>query len=130
HWNGSAWSTQRTPIPSGSGGLLAGITCTSAAACTAVGGTFNAHGERTLAERWDGTSWSVQRIPSEPPPQDNELAAVSCPSLSSRPSSAGRAVGRHLVVVPAGACPGRHHPQLFPGRVVHLRHCLHRGGAL
>ena len=83
HWDGSAWSTPRTPIPSGSGNLLAGITCTSAAACTAVGGTFNARGNRTLAERWNGTSWSVQRTPSEPPPQDNELDAVSCPSLSS-----------------------------------------------
>ena len=69
HWDGTAWATQRTPANPGFEDVLDGITCTSATACTAVGGTFAApRTARTLAERWNGTAWSVQPTPSEPTP--------------------------------------------------------------
>ena len=84
HWDGTAWATQRTPANPGFSDALDGITCTSATACTAVGGTFAApRTARTLAERWNGTSWSVQPTPSEPTPQINLLTAVSCVTASS-----------------------------------------------
>lgn len=83
HWDGAAWSIERTPVTRGTQDNLTGIACTSAAACTAVGGIFTSRGGRTLAERWNGTSWSLQRTPSEPAPQDSSLHAVSCASPSS-----------------------------------------------
>ena len=63
-WNGSSWTLQTTPSPSGtSGTALLGVSCTSANACTAVG-TYTADSRsRTLAERWDGVSWKIQPTP-------------------------------------------------------------------
>lgn len=79
-WNGSSWSIQRTPAPPES--ELAGVSCTSRRACTAVGGARGS----TLAERWNGLRWSVQRtsngaihIPNIPW-LGSELRAVSCVS--------------------------------------------------
>jgi hypothetical protein len=60
HWNGTTWTVQPTPSPHG--GDLTSVSCTSAAACTAVGfydaGTG---GLAALADRWNGTSWAIQR---------------------------------------------------------------------
>jgi len=59
-WNGARWSIQPTPNPPRGGGYLNGVACTSATACTAVGATNPfTPGSRTLAERWDGTRWSI-----------------------------------------------------------------------
>src|SRR5579875_2269206 len=67
-----AWSV----VPSPGGGFLRSVSCVSAAACTAVGGT----GGGTLAESWDGTRWRVQPTPSPSPV--SELDGVSCVSVS------------------------------------------------
>jgi len=74
-WNGASWAVQSTPNPSGAQGSgFSGVSCTSSAACTAVGGSSLG----TLAERWDGTAWSIQSTPS-PGPSPN-LTSVSCTS--------------------------------------------------
>jgi hypothetical protein len=65
-WNGSTWSIQTTPNPSGGG--FASVSCTSAIACTAVGSAF--------AEFWNGNSWETQTIP------EVGLSGVSCTSAS------------------------------------------------
>jgi hypothetical protein len=64
-WNGTKWALQRTPEPAGStAGDLAGVSCSSPGACTAVGSVTNSSGVPvTLAEGWNGTKWSVQRTP-------------------------------------------------------------------
>ena len=82
-WNGTSWSVQATPNPAGStGSSLSGVSCSSATACTAVGGYSNSHGTGlTLAERWNGTSWSVQATP-KPARASATLGAVSCPSAT------------------------------------------------
>ncbi len=50
--------------------------------CTSVG-TWNDTGRyHALAERWDGTSWSRQRVPNWPGFQNSELDDVSCPDSS------------------------------------------------
>ncbi len=46
--------------------------------CTAVGSYSNGGNSVTLAERWDGTSWTVQPTPS--PGQNDNLTSVSCTS--------------------------------------------------
>ncbi len=80
-WDGTNWSVQSTPDPAGDNRLL-GVSCTTASACTAVGdSTDNEAGTQvTLAERWDGVSWSIQATPN--PADHTSLAAVSCPTAT------------------------------------------------
>jgi hypothetical protein len=78
HWDGTAWTIQ--PIPDPSGALLTrlhGIACASSTACVAVGSSYsNSTGLITLAERWDGSAWTIESTPS--PLYDSELNGVSC----------------------------------------------------
>jgi hypothetical protein len=77
-WEGSRWSIQHTPTPAG-GGVLFGVSCPSARACTAVGGKPTAkHTLTMLAERWNGTRWSIESTPSRA--GYDQLVAVSCSS--------------------------------------------------
>jgi hypothetical protein len=81
-WDGSAWSIMPLPQVAGPTTDLSSVSCTSPSACIAVGNrsTFPFHGSsQTLAEQWDGTSWSVQRTPNAPG-KSNVLAGVSCTS--------------------------------------------------
>ena len=62
-WNGTEWSTQTAAtLPAGgSNAQLNGVSCISAEFCTAVGLYTNSAKEVvTLAERWNGSAWSVQ----------------------------------------------------------------------
>ena len=116
-WNGTSWSIQKTPNPPHTSGyyfVLAGVSCTSARACTAVGYYFGPNGPSvTLAEAWNGTSWSIQKTPS-PNPGGSELYSVSCTSaractaagVSGDGGAAGRGVERHHMVGAAGSGPG------------------------
>ena len=77
-WNGAKWAAQGTPLPaSGVTGSLAGVSCTSAGACTAAGYYFRgaAETELTLAEVWTGTSWKAQSTPSS---AEDTFGGVSC----------------------------------------------------
>jgi hypothetical protein len=75
-WNHSMWTIQPTPKVSAVSGLV-GVSCVSATACTAVGSssTSPAGRDQTMAERWDGTKWTIQRTPTE-----GRLIRVSCAS--------------------------------------------------
>jgi hypothetical protein len=85
YWNGLLWLTASVPIPAGtSGGKLASVSCLSTSSCIAVGDYFESAGnEKTLAESWNGSSWSIQSTPN---PSDAKgyvnFTDVSCPSLS------------------------------------------------
>jgi hypothetical protein len=81
-WNGTKWSIQHTPNPAGSNSLLQGVSCTSATACTAVGGSSNGTTMVTLAERWNGTAWSIQHTPNPAGSSFTFLYGVSCTSAS------------------------------------------------
>ncbi len=64
-WDGSGWSVQPTPDLGDAGATLSGVSCSSPTACTAVGAYYRVSGlYYTLAERWDGTRWSLQPLPS------------------------------------------------------------------
>ena len=57
--------------------------CTSASAFIAVGQRIDRTGaEATLAERWNGTAWSVLKMPNPPGTRGITLAGVSCTSPS------------------------------------------------
>lgn len=64
HWNGGAWTSRSVPLPvnSARGGFLTAISCTAAAACTAVGSfSRTSVTAQALADVWNGTTWSLQR---------------------------------------------------------------------
>jgi hypothetical protein len=85
-WNGSAWSIQTTPnpvpAPFGPNGDLHAVSCTSSTACTAVGSWSRGSQTATLAERWDGSNWTLQTTP-DVANTVAVLVAVSCGSSSS-----------------------------------------------
>ena len=83
HWNGKTWAIQTTPNPAGAtdSGLF-GVTC-ARTTCTATGAWSRSSGDTmTLAERWNGTKWTVQTTPSPAGAYISELTGVSCPSAS------------------------------------------------
>ena len=83
-WNGTTWSVQKPPLPSGASSTrLLGVSCASASACVAVGTYDNSRGIYfTLAETWNGTSWTIQPTPSPAGNNNSGLAGVSCTSAS------------------------------------------------
>jgi hypothetical protein len=79
-WNGTRWSIQHTPSPTGGSGILDAVSCPSTGDCTAVGHYPGGANEVTLAERWNGTSWSIQRTPNPAGASTNQLFGVGCAS--------------------------------------------------
>lgn len=59
-------------------GNLRGVSCTAANACTAVGQTST--GEKTVADRWNGTAWTLQTTAN--PGTADYLKSVSCTSAT------------------------------------------------
>ncbi len=56
------------------------MSCPSAPACTAVGSYTNQTGTLTLAERWTGSTWSIQTTPA--PSSGGQLVGVACASTT------------------------------------------------
>jgi hypothetical protein len=82
-WDGSTWTLQTTPTPSGATSSLSGVSCTSATICTAVGTYTNSSGtELPLAERWDGSTWTLQTTPTPTGATSSSLSGVSCTSAT------------------------------------------------
>ncbi len=52
-----------TPALANTGAGLNGVSCTSPSSCMAVGEFTGIGNEMTLAEAWNGTSWSVVKTP-------------------------------------------------------------------
>jgi hypothetical protein len=79
-WTGTSWRVQVTPAPAGSiGSGFAGMSCSSATACTAAGSYGTSSGATVmLAERWNGTTWRIQATPSPAGATGSVLFAVSC----------------------------------------------------
>lgn len=85
-WDGSRWSLERTATPSGasavpgySGSGLAGISCTPAVSCIAVGWYANHAGRWTaLIEHRGAAGWTVAATPAAPGETRSQLAGVSC----------------------------------------------------
>jgi hypothetical protein len=101
-WNGSAWKVQPTPHPRTfiyNLTFLNGVSCSSSTACVAVGesetGRAFSHAYdtyRSLAERWNGRSWSIESTPRPQLANEAFLDGVSCVT-----TSACTAVGSDLL---------------------------------
>jgi hypothetical protein len=84
-WNGTGWKVRQSPNPKGANFAgLDSVWCSGPAACMATGGGASGEGESgfTVAEAWNGTSWSILHSPS-PGSFSDELLGVSCTSSSS-----------------------------------------------
>jgi hypothetical protein len=85
HWNGARWTVEATPTPAGALVVyLMSVSCSSGA-CTAVGHYEASSGvSKALAERWNGTKWTIQPTPGPGRPSSYfEMTGVSCPSAAS-----------------------------------------------
>ena len=83
-WNGTGWSLLPFPsLPNGAWqGWLGAVSCTSASACKAVGEFFNGSAWGLLAERWDGSSWSLESMPDPVPPANISQPGTNLNGLS------------------------------------------------
>jgi hypothetical protein len=78
-WNGTTWSIVTTANPpSETNVYLASVSCVGPSFCMAVGSAVNASSDTvTLAEMWNGTSWSI--VPTvNPTGTDDVLNHVDC----------------------------------------------------
>ncbi len=77
-WNGTAWAQQTAATPAGATNAdLLGVACTPPKPCTAVGTYSTTGGQSALAERWTGTTWTLQSA------GNLALSDVSCATLTS-----------------------------------------------
>ena len=93
--SGTTWTVQTTP-PTSSPNVdneLSGVSCPAVGACEAVGDAFNSVTSKVvLAERWNGTAWTVQTLPSPSATAKSFLSSVSCPTTG-RCEATGSIVG-------------------------------------
>ncbi len=89
HWDGTSWRLA-SPANSTEPAVLTAIDCTTTSACTAVG----EHSNHTLAERWNGTTWTAENTPTPAEASASRFLGVSCPSTSAC-TAVGVADGPH-----------------------------------
>ncbi len=102
-FNGAGWSIQSLAQPTGAmGSQLSAVSCPSAVACTAVGSYTNSGGATvTLAERWNGTSWTPEQTVDPASATTDQLSGVSCTSstactaVGSANAGAGQVLAEH-----------------------------------
>jgi hypothetical protein len=83
-WNGTKWQVQSSQNPKSAGGaILDDASCTAVTNCMAVGYWVDQEGENnaTLAESWNGTSWTLLKTP-DPGSMIDELFGLSCTSAA------------------------------------------------
>lgn len=79
HWTGHAWAIVKAPRV-GSPSLLAGVSCTSAVSCWAVGATVTpVTGDTGLIDHWQGVHWVQTRTANL---DATTLDSVTCPTRS------------------------------------------------
>ncbi|HLN06169.1 MAG TPA: hypothetical protein VK217_07820 [Acidimicrobiales bacterium] len=83
-WNGTAWTLQSVPLPKGlSFPLLSAVSCASPRECVAVGdGLGSSNQDVPFAEKWNGSTWSLEAVPLPSGASSGTFSAVSCPALS------------------------------------------------
>jgi hypothetical protein len=81
---GATWAVMASPNPAGStDAVLSGVSCPSPVACFAVGRFATASaGNKTLVQRWTGTTWGIVSSPNPATTTGSELNAVRCQSAA------------------------------------------------
>ena len=100
-WNGRAWRRLQPTVPVGpqgeAGATLSGVSCASAGDCTAVGSTGPFVHDKSLAEHWNGTTWTTTGIHDPDGGGPPAMSAISCAR-----SGGCMAVGNPVTGYPAG----------------------------
>jgi hypothetical protein len=79
-WNGATWRVEPTPdAPGAYSAALYSVSCALVSSCVAVGSAEIGASHETLAEHWNGRSWSVVATPFI---AGSALESVACPSIS------------------------------------------------
>jgi hypothetical protein len=80
HWTGTKWTVRATPKPSRSTlSTLTGVACTGRTNCWAIGYYANsADLDKTLAEHWNGTKWTVKATPNPSRSKLGVLNGIAC----------------------------------------------------
>jgi RHS repeat-associated protein len=83
-WNGTSWSISSTPNPEGTASTISlnDVSCPTSSFCLAVG-SYSKSPKKTLAERWNGSTWSVISSPNPSGGGSAFLTDVSCPTAES-----------------------------------------------
>jgi hypothetical protein len=82
-WNGSTWTAQSAAAPVGANASeLQGADCASTTACVAVGHATTGANTVTLAETWNGTSWTIASTPNPAGATETRLRDVACNSAT------------------------------------------------
>jgi hypothetical protein len=130
----SRWSVLRVSRPAGSiASELGGVSCASRRWCVAVGSYERRRsGSVALAERWNGSGWSILPTPRLSGSRDSGFHAVSCRSSSvcvavgwdRNRALAERWNGRHWAVVPGTAPTNAKLSELLGVSCVSARSCV------
>jgi hypothetical protein len=81
----TTWTLQSTPNPSGSiASVFQEVSCATETSCTADGSWVSGGGgsNQTLAEVWNGTSWSIQATPNPSGATFSAFFGLSCRSTA------------------------------------------------
>ena len=122
--------------PAGAGASnLFGVACTAPSVCIAVGSTSNSRGvSQALAQRWNGRTWRLQKIPSRPGALLNWVTCVSetdCVAVGG--SDAGTLAehwnGEHWTVQPTPNPAGAQAPGFTAVSCASASSCVAVGGS-
>jgi hypothetical protein len=87
-WNGSYWTSQTIPVPTGINPSLTRVSCASTTTCVAVGNydseVYPSYFQKaTLAEIWSNEKWVIQKPPLlKKAEEPRELLSVACTSVT------------------------------------------------
>ena len=130
--SGGAWTVTRVSGPAGASDVyLDGVSCPLAAGCMAVGGYDSRyHGDRSLAEQWNGTQWAIHATPNDSRAPEGEFTGVSCgePDACAAIGDFQTSDGATIALA-ARPCRGRGQHLRRPAlrRVLRVGHVLRRG---
>ena len=79
-WNGTSWSWQESPNPTGSTNTpLQNVSCVASSPCVAVGDWLDSSGVwRPMSEYWNGTSWVIEPVEVPSGETFGVLEGVAC----------------------------------------------------
>ncbi len=75
------WKIVSSPSPLNQNNLSA-VSCVTSSFCMAVGNAVTTAPNQTLAQKWDGTSWTTLTTPNVTGATTNALVGVSCPTTA------------------------------------------------
>jgi hypothetical protein len=83
HWDGTDWTVIVSPNPGdATASFLTGVRCVLATMCVAVGHYETGSATKTLAEHWDGTTWTIMPTPNKSGVTETVLSDLACPNTT------------------------------------------------